>query len=417
MAEAKKENMPNEKYIKARDEYEKNVVSKLPRINIEHMREINDFLDAHKIIRTKKEANIVLAYFDSLKEEWKEYRYTLVGRDVFPNIYIRIASAYQMLRQFNEAISTLQECLSIISTDSNYLHQFDTKTTIFKYLAVLYFNINDIEQTRINMRKAVFQQFAKSNYLSYDKYAFYAFRPLSKFVIEGIRDNKISLANPSTFNDPVDPALITHFEVHIQAETRAREKEFLKIQQDIYKEFRITCLSRSVPLPTEKDQGPFDHDPPFDEIHRATMWGYYAKSHTGICIKYVFPSSFTRNEKWQNGEVLMLRNVSYKNRYNPRKDTFNYIDAFFAKGKAWKHEGECRLTYFKENGIDSDFPWIDLPEGCITEIYIGYKASVRDKKKLKRALVNQPQVRLFLMQPSKKNIYYFEADEIQLSDL
>lgn len=409
--------MARDEYIKARDEYEKNVVSKLPQINIEHMQEIFDFLNAHKTIRTKKEANLVLDYFTSLKEEWTDYRRTQKGLLVFPNIYICLSAAYQKLRLYNEAINTLQDCIAIITKDDTYIYQFETKARVYKNLAVLYFNINNIEKTRDNLRKAVFQLFAKSNWISYDNFAFYAFRPLSKYVIEGIRDNKISLANPNTFNDPVDPALITHFEVHIQAETRAREKEFLKIQQEIYKEFRITCLSRSIPLPTEKTNSPVDHDPPFKEIHKATMWGYYAKSHTGICIKYVFPSSFTSNDKWQKGEVLMLRNVNYKNTYNPRKDTFNYIDAFFAKGKVWKHEGECRLTYFKEEGMTSDFPWIDLPEGCITEIYIGYKASVRDKKKLKRALVNQPQVRLFLMQPSKKNIYYFDAIEIQSSDL
>lgn len=406
-----------EEYIKAREEYEKNVVSKLPRINTENMSDIINFLDSHIRIRTKKEANIVLEYFDSLKEEWMEYRHTQWGTDVFPRIYTCMASAYQKLRQTDKAIQILQECLSLLCNDSWYDYRFATKAGIYQNLAILYFELDDVIQTRINMRKAIFQLFAKSNNISYDNFAFYAFRPLSKYVIEGIRENKISLSNPTTFNDPVDPALITHFELHIQLEKRAKENEFLRLQQDIYKEFRIACLSRSAPLPTEKTQGPSEHDPQFKELHQATMWGYYAKSHTGICIKYVFPSSFTKNELWKNGEVLMLRNVDYKNTYNPRKDRFNYIDAFFSKGKAWKHEGECRLTYFKEDGTDSDFPWINLPEGCIREIYIGYKASTRAKKKLKGALVNQPQVKLYQMQPSKKNIYYFEAIEIQLSAL
>ena len=45
--------MTKEEYIKARDEYEKNVVSKLPKVYMEHLQEIKDFIASHEVIDTR----------------------------------------------------------------------------------------------------------------------------------------------------------------------------------------------------------------------------------------------------------------------------------------------------------------------------------------------------------------------------
>ena len=413
----KPQNMTKDEYLKARDKYEKNVVSKLPMIYMEHLQEIKDFIATHEVINTKEEADAVLAFFESLKDEWKEYTH-LQDTAVFPCIYEVIANAYRILEMPQQAISTLKECLDIITNESYYKWSFKIKADIYTNLAVLYYNLGDIDNARNNIRLAICQYLTRFNFISYNDFSFYAFRPIRDYITNGIRDNQMSLANPTSFNDPVDPALLSHLQLLIEAESKKEEKDLLQLQKDVYGEIRIACLSRAIPLPTEEyDPASYVKDPPFKEINKSTMWGYYANSHKGICIKYVFPSSFTDHDHQKNGEVLILRNVLYKDQYDPHSDTFNYDDGFFAKGKAWAHEGECRLVYFKEEGNVSDYPYIDLPDNCIKEIYIGCKASAEDKSLLKQALINKPGIKLFQMKVSPNNLFELEPKAISLNDL
>lgn len=407
--------MNTENMRKLIDEHDKKVAN-LPRINAMHMQDVNEFLTQYADIRTEDDANRVLDYFNTFKEEWSEY-YKIHLSHIYPQIYHNLANAYEILKDTNAAINALKECLSVVDTAAEYQWLFQIKADLYFHLATLNYRINNLDETRSNMRIGIYHLLTRYNNINYDNFAFYAFRPLSDYVLEGIRDNKISLSNPCTFNDPMDPALITHFKVWIEQEQEEAQKELLQIQQDIYKEIRITCLSRAQQLPTGNLNEPPEKDPPFNEINKATMWGYYARSHSGICIKYVFPSSFTDHDHQNDNEVLVLRNVTYAEQYNPQKDNFNFDEAFFTKGSEWSHEGECRLVLFKKNGNVPEFPWIPLPEGCIREIYIGYAASVEDKKKLQEALNNKPEIKLYQMQLSQHNILKLEPVEITLEEL
>lgn len=396
------------------DEHDKTVAN-LPRINTMHMQEVKEFLTQYADIRTEDDANRVLGYFNSIKKEWSSYYH--VDPLIYPQIYHSIANAYEILEDTNTAINELKECLSIIEAATEYQWLFQIKANLYFHLATLNYRNNNLDETRSNMRIGIYHLLTRYNNIYYDNFAFYAFHPLNDYVLEGIRDNKISLSDPCRFNDPMDPALITHFKMWIEQEQEEAQKELLQIQQDIYKEIRITCLSRAQPLPIGELSAPPEKDPPFDEINKATMWGYYANSHKGICIKYIFPRSFTDHDHQRDNEVLVLRNVTYAKQYNPQKDNFNFDEAFFTKGSEWEHEGECRLVLFKKNGNVPEFPWIPLPKGCIREIYIGYAASIEDKKKLQEALNNKPEIKLYQMQLSQHNILKLEPVEITLEEL
>lgn len=387
--------------------------SMLPRIFVEHMDDIEKFIQAHTDIKTVEEAKEVLAYLDSLKNEWKEY-YQIIPSELFPNIYSIIAYAYSVLDDYLKAKETLQECLAILVHSDNYRWLFQIKADLHYKLALCFFHLNDLEHTRSNIKEAVCYQLTRYNNISYNDFSFYAFRPLSKYVLEGIRDNKISLSNPSTFNDPVDPALLSHLSMIIENESDKQEKAYLQLQHEVYERIRITCLSRAQRLPTGEEQpGKIVKDPLFKEINKSTMWGYYANSHKGICIKYVFPSSFTDHEHQKENEVLILRNVEYQPQYDPNRDSFGFTEALFTKSQEWSHEGECRLVYFPKEGKVPDFPWINLPEGCIKEIYIGYSAADEEKRRLMDVLKDKPDIRLFQMQISANNLFELEPIEIK----
>lgn len=390
--------------------------AKLPRINIRHMDDIEKFIQTHADITTEDEANEVLAYLDSLKGEWKEY-YKVTSSYTFPNIYKCRANAYLTLHLTQKAIDELEECLSCIAHAKEYQYLFGIITDFYFELAQLYYDIDKLDNVRSCVREGVHHLLIGDNHISYENYAFYAFRPLRDYVLKGIRENKISFADPITFNDPVDPALIKHLQSLITATNDVRTKNLLQFELETYKKVRIASLCRTYPLPTNKKDDVYEADPPYKAITKASMWGYYASSHTGICIKYVFPSTFTSYDPQDKSEVIMLRNVNYKDSYDPNKDTFSYNDAFFAKGKDWENECECRLVYFKEDGDVATFQWKELPADCIQEIYIGYAASKEDKSKLKEALIGHPNIRLFQMKLSANNLFELEADPISLDDI
>jgi hypothetical protein len=390
--------------------------SKLPHINTVHLVDIENFIQAHIDVKTEDEANEVLTYFDSLKDEWKEY-YKLQSSYTFPNIYICIANAYIALNQKQMAIEELEKCMSCIAHAKEYQYLFVIISDIYYWLANLYYDVENLERVRSCIREGVHHLLIRDNHTSYENYAFYAFRPLRDYVLEGIRDNKISFADPTTFNDPVDPALFKHLESLIASTNDDREKNMLRFELETYKNIRIASLCRTYPLPTDKEDDIYEADPPYKAITKASMWGYYASSHTGICIKYVFPSSFTSYDPQDKSEVIILRNVNYLESYNPNKDTFSYDEAFFSKGKDWKNECECRLAYFKEEGEVDTFQWKELPDDCIQEIYIGYAASKEDKSKLKEALENRPNIRLFQMKLSANNLFELEPVPISRDDI
>ena len=391
-------------------------IKDLPRVNVAHLKEIQDFIDAHVEIKSQAEASEVLIYFESLEEEWKEY-YKILPSDVFPRIYCSIAYAYSINDDYEGALKAIQKCLNVVNHSNEYRWLFSIKADLYFRLALCYYKMNDVEQTRANINEAVCCQLTGYNNTSYNNFSFYTFRPVNEYVLEGIRDNKISLSNPYTFNDPVDPALFTHFKMAIENEANEEEKLYLKIQLEAYERVRITCLSRAQSFSTAEDNpNAIIKDPPFKEINKSTMWGYYANSHKGICIKYVFPSSFTDHEHQKENEVLILRNVNYETQYNPNKKSFNYTEAFFTKSKEWSHEGEWRLVYFQKKGEVPDYPWVELPEGCIKEIYIGCSVMEEDKRKLMAILKNKPEIRLYQMHVSTNNLFELEPVEIRRED-
>lgn len=392
-------------------------IKDMPMIDRTHYNDLQKFLNAHTDIKSQDEARIVLDYLYSLKEEWKEY-HQIHPSDMFTSIYGMVAHANSILGKWQEAIDTIQECLNIINSSSNYKWLFQIKADFYFKLASFYYEIDDTGQAKQNIRMAVFHQLTRYNNLFYDKFAFYGFRPIRDYILDGIRDNKISLSNPNTFNDPIDPALLSHLAILIKQEQDMKEKGFLKLQKEVYEEVRITCLSRSQPLPTGIEAPEtIVKDPPFIEINKASMWGYYANSHKGICIKDVFPIIFTDHQHQKEDQVLILRNVNYKETYNPQEESYNYTEAFFTKSKDWAHEGECRLVYFQTDGDVPNYKWVDLPENCIKEIYIGYAASEEDKRLLMDALKAKPEIKLFQMQLSSNNLFELEAVEIKREDL
>lgn len=117
------------------------------------------------------------------------------------------------------------------------------------------------------------------------------------------------------------------------------------------------------------------------------MWGHYADSHKGICIKYRFPISISQLGNENPNVVAYFKDVKYSNgdmsKYS-NKDSITLEDAFFLKGKQWEYENELRFLYYDLNG-KGNYGTIDIPN-CIEEIYFGLECSTRDKETIHNIL-------------------------------
>lgn len=389
-------------------------IKNLPKIDTTHCQEIQDFLNAHAEIKSQDEARVVLNYLNSLKGEWQEY-YKIIDSYIYPNIYELIAISHRVLGEEREGINLLKECLDVIEHADEYKWLFKIKWRLYQLLSLLYFDLDDIVNARIALKDSIFYFLTHHNHTHYNNFDFYSFRPISDYLLDSLKNNYITVTDPQEFNDPVDPAILPHLDVLANLTEDKNDRELYLLQKEIYGQVRIRSLVRILPLPQKEGRDVNDIEEIERERNLTTMWAYYADFHKGICIKYVFPSSFTDHETNQDA-VLMLGEVAYKPIYDPRKDTFDFKDAFFCKSKLWEYEHESRLVYFHRYK-DKKFVPIALPDNCITEIYIGVRTSNEDKLKLKEAIKDKPGIKLYQMRVSSKNLFELEAVEIKREDI
>ena len=299
---------------------------------------------------------------------------------------------------------------ALLENAVEYKWLFQVKSQLFQLLALLYFTMDDIKNTKNALSNSVFYYLSHSNHTHYDNFEFYSFRPISDYLLDSISHNYITLTNPQQFNDPVDPALLSHLDYLINHTKNEKDKELYMLQKEVYSKVRIRCLVRSLPLPQKEGRDVSVVNDSERERNFTTMWAYYADYHRGICIKYVFPSTLTSHETNKDA-VLILNNVEYKKIYNPDNIHFNLNDALFGKGEHWQYEHECRFVYFHRHKED-EYMKINIPEECITEIYIGVRTSLEDKLKLKEALKNKPNIKLFQMRISNSNLFQLDVETL-----
>lgn len=130
------------------------------------------------------------------------------------------------------------------------------------------------------------------------------------------------------------------------------------------------------------------------------MWSYYAKNHTGVCLKYDF--TLLDNKKFSHQTILeSLHKVWYsQNRPIDTAGTFSP----FMKGLQWAHEQEWRL--FKKSGGE----YLSMP--CLTEIYLGVNYNYDSLETIIDAVKKLPrEIKIFKLTP-KPDIYGFQQIRI-----
>lgn len=233
-------------------------------------------------------------------------------------------------------------------------------------------------------KKNIYYQLDISNHTSYNGLTCYSFRNCSKFLFQSLINDNLNLSSPTTFNDIFDCPII---------ELMNNNDDISQLIRKAYLSgVKVACFVKNEKLPYSNDtlDAPITNDKKNKrdkkEYLNELMWAHYADSHTGICIKYKFPSDVTTTGSDNKNYVAYFKDVEYTSdlkKYS-KQNSINTKDAFFAKGKSWKYENELRLLYYNPANHDSH---ISLPiSNCIEAVYFGVKCSDKDKQTIKNIL-------------------------------
>ena len=222
-------------------------------------------------------------------------------------------------------------------------------------------------------------------------YRFVGFPPLRRGkdisenqVIKDIREGRITLGNPMKFNDPMDPIIRVWIEK--QCKNKTRDKNIQIMSQLI--NFAMNSL-RICSLVREPSKSIFFNT--IDPFKNTLMWSHYAKSHTGLCIKYkITPDVLNRHT--DHSRILLLGDVRYRGQ-KELSDNISFDNSLLAKSQSWEYEQETRLIFFTEerkdlkhkNGHIRNFVPLDGFE--VESVYMGYRISDEYKKAVKNAIL------------------------------
>ncbi len=247
-------------------------------------------------------------------------------------------------------------------------------------------------------------------------YRFVGFPPLRRGkdiseneVIKDIREGRITLGNPMKFNDPMDPIIRVWIEKHCKNKTRDKNIQIMsRLINFAMNSFRICSLVR------EPSKSKFFHNT-IDPFENTLMWSHYAKSHTGLCIKYKITPDVL-NQHTDNNRILLLGDV----RYREQKELNDYIsldNSLLAKSQSWEYEHETRLIFFTEDRKDLKYKngkirnFVPLCGFDVEAVYMGYRISNEYKHAVKTAIIGT-NIQLYQMSFEQHDITKLVANQI-----
>lgn len=208
----------------------------------------------------------------------------------------------------------------------------------------------------------------------------YKYFPVNEFTIRTLINNELFFSNPIDFNDPFDCQFILNLVEGSEAEKELIDKMQLsdeernlfeskglrsqlssgltpRFRTELAKLIGVTCF-------TEK---------PNDFL----MWSHYAKSHTGICLKF----DWKIHEDYFQGTKVIYDNSLPIIEYSSSQGFQNQIPKIVStKLSHWSHENEIRSAV----EIKSDNRCISFNPAALTGIIFGDQASEKDIDLIKR---------------------------------
>lgn len=245
-------------------------------------------------------------------------------------------------------------------------------------------------------------------------------------LIQDITHNRITLANPKNFNDPMDPILREWLEMQIRDAKFIEDAKTFKLLKNALKHLRICSLSGYKESRCHDRLTTFERQ---EQVNNPLMWAHYANSHKGICIEYeITPECLARHNN--DNELLRLCPCAYRN-HKPMSDGITLDNALKAKASCWSYEKEARLIYYSKdmsrwvnpnykdkNGKKNTketrlLDYIFLEGFSVKAIYFGVRISQKDYNDVICHLQNlNPSVELYKMEFNNYDITQLKVSKI-----
>lgn len=218
----------------------------------------------------------------------------------------------------------------------------------------------------------------------------YKFYGLNENSLNSLLEGYLYFSSPKNFNDPFD--CLDNREGHIIN----RGSEGIKRHRD---NIGVCCFSL--------------------ENNNRLMWGHYANSYSGFCLKYENDSSLL-----QNKNIAIKSHVAYLKDYEPNNNKLEKVIAelnesfldeeykefirkiltmvfeYCWKMEDWKYENEFRAISINAKSFDNK---LYFDKSLVKEIYIGQNMKIKDSNSyehLMHILKNEyPHIKIFEVKP------------------
>ena len=332
-----------------------------------------------------------------LADDWRDY--------FLDSIYAAIGVAYCELKDWDNAITYFIKAVE--AAEKNWPeYGYRQKSSHYHNLFVCYCNKLMREEALAARRKEIFNTLKVMGNVHYPHFDFYTFRNTKSFAIADLKENKVSFASISSFNDPVDSAYFACADYYISTLTDPIQKMMDEVSREAYDGLRAKCFITSKHLPSITNYRPSSID--IAPYLNTIMWAHYADYHKGYCAMYNFPTDMTV-VKDNLGYVLYTGEINYVEELQYPSE-IDFKQGFMTKSKRWEYEHEKRMLYFQRDGVAPSYPEVKLPDGCLKEVYIGLRCEA--EAAILDAIADKPDVKVYKMQISQSDIYSLEAIEV-----
>lgn len=350
--------------------------------------QIRQFVDGYRNKKAKAIANKAVKEFLDNYTIWKEIVGYLVDGEDGERLYGEALATFSAILYYSshlkeEIIDLLHN--EIVEYEGKVRFMYEYKSALYSNLVVYLFKLKLTTEVELKglLKKYIFYSLALANHNSYQLEC-YAYRSVSKYLIDSFKEEKLSMSSPSTFNDPFDCPILELLNLY--------GDDLSKLVRAAYQDcLKITCFVNNTKVKPEFDKdnnriGVRKHKNDPAEYLNELMWAHYAKNHTGVCIKYHFRNEITMFADEGKGQIAYFRDIEYTSKISKfaKAGAIDLRNAFFAKGKAWEYENELRLLAYDLNGI-GDYASIDAKES-IAAVYFGLKCPTRRRARIMNIL-------------------------------
>lgn len=287
-----------------------------------------------------------------------------------------------------------------------YPSSFQNKVNILRDICNLQMAVKRVKEAHDTMNRYLYNALGQVRFFSsLPQMHYYSFRRISDYATKEITEEKISLAHPRMFNDPLDTILVWWLENEIMTNGKSeQEMLFRLLMKKASEHIKLRCLvgSRYMDKGIWKERNVEDLS--------VLMWAHYANSHCGMCIEYDFDKSFFKTGVLTNEEELvMIAPVEYVSEIDLNTSFLSMKTALFTKSHFWEYENEMRLCSYNVKETE-EYPELEC-KGAIKAVYLGVKCSEEDRRKVEKA-IGDKDIPLYKMEVDEKKLTQLKKVQI-----